>query len=285
MKILVLGASGMLGHVVFRLLSEDSRHEVMGTARTTGAVLPLGRDSAPGRVIGGVDVEHSDALIELFVRVRPHVVINCVGVVKQLAAAQDPLCAIPINALLPHRLAQLCRTVDARLIHISTDCVFSGSKGHYVETDVPDAIDLYGRSKLLGEVDYPHAVTLRTSIIGPELAGNHGLVGWFLSQLGPVKGFRRAIFSGLPTVELARVIGDFVLPRTELRGVYHVASNPIDKFQLLRLIGAAYGKTNEIIPDDNLVIDRSLIAHRFTQTTGYEPPSWLELVQRMREFA
>jgi dTDP-4-dehydrorhamnose reductase len=273
----------MLGHTVFRVLLDDPAHEVAGTVRGDGVAHRLGEEAAK-RLITGVDVEQPDALIRVFAAARPQAVINCVGLVKQLSAALDPLRALPVNAVLPHRLAALCQATGARLIHISTDCVFSGKTGRYAETDVPDADDLYGRSKLLGEVDYPHAVTLRTSIIGPELNGNHGLVGWFLSQDGPVQGFRRAIFSGLPTVELAAVIRDRVLPRPDLRGLYHVASSPINKFELLRLVAAAYGRTNEVRPDDKLVIDRSLNGRRFEEVTAYMAPAWPALVKRMHDF-
>jgi dTDP-4-dehydrorhamnose reductase len=216
--------------------------------------------------------------------VRPDVVVNCVGLVKQLADANDPLQAVPINTLLPHRLAALCQASGARLVHISTDCVFSGAKGNYLETDFPDAYDLYGRSKLLGEVDYPHAITLRTSIIGHELSGNRSLVNWFLAQQGAVKGFTRAIFSGLPTVELASVVRDVVLPRKELHGLYHVSAKPINKFDLLQLVAKVYRKNIEINPSEELVIDRSLNSDRFKEATGYAPPEWATLIQRMCEF-
>jgi len=212
------------------------------------------------------------------------VVINCVGVVKQLESAEDPLVVLPINALLPHRLVRLCETNGARFVHVSTDCVFSGKRGNYQEHDPADADDLYGRSKYLGEVDYPNAITLRTSIIGHELSTTHGLIGWFLSQAGQVRGYRRAIFSGLPTVELARVIRDYVLSQPELRGVYHVSAAPISKYDLLTLVAKTYGRTTQIVPDDNVVIDRSLDSLRFRQATGYEPPVWLDLVRRMHEF-
>jgi dTDP-4-dehydrorhamnose reductase len=154
----------------------------------------------------------------------------------------------------------------------------------YREQDVSDAQDLYGRSKYLGEADYPNAVTLRTSIIGHELSSANGLVGWFLAQQGSIKGFRRAIFSGLPTVELARVIRDHVIPNPELHGLYHVSAEPISKFDLLKLIAKAYGKTIDIKPDDNLVIDRSLNSSRFFEATGYNSPPWVQLVQSMRDF-
>jgi dTDP-4-dehydrorhamnose reductase len=195
------------------------------------------------------------------------------------------LAAIPINALLPHRLARLCAVAGARLIHMSTDCVFDGQQGRYTESDVSNAQDLYGRSKFLGEVDYPHAVTLRTSIIGHELGSNHGLVDWFLSQQQGVRGFTRAVFSGLPTVELARVMRDFVIPNPGLRGVYHVSAEPIDKHALLQLLAQVYGKTTLIEPDDRLVIDRSLDSTLFRQTTGYQPAAWPELVRQMHSFA
>lgn len=283
-KVLVLGATGMLGNAVLRLFAQSAGYEVVGSARSSSA-LRLLPEELSSRVICGVDVENMDSLISLFTKAQPDVVINCIGLVKQLAEADDPLAAIPINSLLPHRLARLCDVAGARLVHMSTDCVFAGTKGMYTEADMSDAKDLYGRSKYLGEVDYPHAITLRTSIIGHELSGAHSLVGWFLAQQGGVRGFRRAIFSGLPTVELARVIRDNVLPHPELHGVYHVSAEPINKFDLLTLIAKAYGKTIDITPDDNLVIDRSLDSTRFRQATGYQPQPWPELVRRMCEFA
>lgn len=283
MKALVLGVTGMLGNAMFRVLSADSDLVVYGTARSESAHRYFSREQS-NRLIIGVDVENHDSLVKAFAAARPDVVINCVGLVKQLADANDPLQAVPINTLLPHRLAALCQATGARLVHISTDCVFSGSKGNYLESDFPDAYDLYGRSKLLGEVDYPHAITLRTSIIGHELTGQRSLVGWFLAQQKSVKGFTEAVFSGLPTVELARVVRDVVLPRPELRGLYHVATKPINKFDLLNLVAKAYGRDVEIIPDESLVIDRSLNAERFREATGYVAPEWPALVQRMYEF-
>jgi dTDP-4-dehydrorhamnose reductase len=283
MKVLVLGATGMLGNAMFRVLGAANGVTVTGTARDDRARVHFGPEVAP-RLLTGVDVAGQDALVGAFAATRPDVVVNCVGVVKQLAAAADPLQAVPLNSLLPHRLAALCRAAGARLVHVSTDCVFSGRRGMYTEADVPDAVDLYGRSKLLGEVDQPHAVTLRTSIIGHELEGSRGLVEWFLSQEGPVTGYRRAVFSGLPTVELARVVRDEVLPRPELAGIYHVAAAPIAKHDLLRLIAETYGKTVDILPCDDPAIDRSLDASRFREATGYAPPAWPELIRRMRSF-
>lgn len=282
-KVLVLGATGMLGNAVLRVFAKGVGFDVMGSVRNTAALKYLPAEIAE-RVVCGVDVENIDSLTGLFAETKPDIVINCVGLVKQLAEADDPLAAIPINALLPHRLARLCAVAGARLIHMSTDCVFAGTKGMYAEVDTPDATDLYGRSKLMGEVDYPNAITLRTSIIGHELSGARSLVGWFLAQEGSVKGFKRAIFSGLPTVEMARLIRDFVIPHPKLHGLYHVSADPINKFDLLKLVAQVYGKSIEIVPDERFVIDRSLNSSRFQLATGYKPDRWPELVRAMRDF-
>lgn len=283
MKILVLGASGMLGNAMIRVLSEKADWQVYGTVRSESSKRFFSACIAE-RLLSGIDVEQHDSLMQAFIRARPDVVINCVGLIKQLADAEDPLQAIPINALLPHRLARLCELSGARLVHMSTDCVFSGEKGAYRETDPSDANDLYGKSKFLGEVRYRHTITLRTSIIGHELQSAHGLVGWFLSQQGKCKGYRRVIFSGLPTVVLAQFIRDVVISRPELSGLYHVAAQPISKYDLLRLVAEVYGKSIEIIPDDTLVIDRSLDATRVQKETGYVAPSWPELIRSMHSY-
>ncbi|QVM87637.1 SDR family oxidoreductase [Pseudomonas lalucatii] len=277
MNVLVLGVTGMLGSAVFRQLSHDQSYQVWGTLRNAG-----GRRHFPeqlhAQLISNIDVLDQDALISVLERIRPDVVINCVGLIKQLADAKDPLSALPINAMLPHRLAKLCGLAGARLIHVSTDCVFSGRKGMYTEADLSDAEDLYGKSKFIGELhEVPHAITLRTSIIGHELGTHFSLIDWFLSQSGPVKGYAKAIFSGLPTVELARVMKDYVVPAPELHGLYHVSVEPIDKLSLLRLVAEVYGHKIQIIPDEQVCIDRSLDSSRFRQATGYLPrpgPSW-----------
>ncbi|TAN70226.1 MAG: SDR family oxidoreductase [Methylobacter sp.] len=283
MRILVLGAGGMLGNAMIRVLNEKNDWQVHGTVRSESSKRFFAADIA-GRLLSGVDVEQHDSLLQALIRTRPDAVINCVGLVKQLADAEDPLQAIPINALLPHRLARLCELSGARLVHFSTDCVFAGDKGAYRESDPSDAKDLYGRSKFLGETAYPHTITLRTSIIGHELQSAHGLVGWFLSQQGRCNGFTQAIFSGLPTVALAQIVRDLVIPRAELSGVYHVAAQPISKYNLLQLIADVYGKKIEIVASDSLVIDRSLNADRFREATGYVAPGWSELIELMHAY-
>ena len=283
MKILVLGATGMLGNALLREFAASSGIDAWGTVRSGRAARLLPSD-VQDRLVHGIDVTDIDQVTTALRTVRPDVVVNCIGLVKQLASADDPLEAIPINALVPHRLARLCDLARARFIHMSTDCIFSGKAGMYVEGDPSDAKDLYGRSKYLGEVDYPNAITLRTSIIGHELDGARSLINWFLSQEGTTRGFGKAIFSGLPTVEIARVIRDHVLPNPDLHGVWHVSADPIDKLSLLRLVADAYSKTIDIVPDDGLVIDRSLDSTRFRRATGFSPKPWPALVASMAEF-
>jgi dTDP-4-dehydrorhamnose reductase len=282
-RVLVLGASGMLGNAVFRLFAQSPGFVTLGSMRSADKLNFLAKD-LHGYIISGVDVENVDNLTSLFAHSRPDVVINCIGLVKQQAATDDPLLVIPVNALLPHRLSRLCEFAGARLVHISTDCVFSGIKGMYKESDVSDANDLYGRSKYIGEVYHPHAITLRTSIIGHELLGTQSLLGWFLAQKELVRGFRRAIFSGLPAVELALVIRDYVIPKPDLHGLYHVSAKPINKYELLRLIANVYEKPIEIQPDDQLVIDRSLDSTLFCKATGYLQKDWSDLIKSMRNF-
>lgn len=280
MKVLVIGASGMIGSTVLRVLSEQRGWEVFGTVRDD-SVKQFFSASIGNRLRSGVDVEHHDSLVRILDQIRPEVVVNCAGLTKHKPGAEDPLVSIPINTLMPHRLARLCKLVGVRLIHVSTDCVFSGDKGGYVEDDCPDARDVYGRSKAFGEVRDSHAITLRTSTIGHELQSQFGLLDWFLSQEGRCKGYTRAVFSGLPTVVFARVVRDVVIPHTELSGLYHIAAKPIIKADLLELIAEVYGKTIDIVPDDTLVIDRSLDARRFRLATGYVAPEWPALINVM----
>ncbi len=282
-RVLILGATGMLGHTLLRVLAASPGVDATGTVRGEAATRLLPAALRP-RVHSGVHAEDGAALAALLRDVRPDVVVNCIGVVKQLAGAEDPAVAMPINAEFPHRLAAMCLAHEARLVHISTDCVFAGTRGRYSETDLPDAQDLYGRSKRLGEVDAPHAITLRTSIIGPELGTAHGLLAWFLAQRGTVNAYTRAVFSGLPTVELARAIRDQVLPHPQLHGIHHVASAPIAKAELLRLLAQVYAPPVELRAVDEPVIDRSLDGRRFEAATGFVAAPWPVLVERMHAF-
>lgn len=283
MKLLVLGATGMLGSTLLRNLSTRPELSVHATARSSAGLDRWFASDLLTRIHPSVDADNFDSVLRVLGDVRPDVVINCIGVIKQLASAKDPLVTIPINSLFPHRLALACKASGSRLIHISTDCVFSGAKGMYTENDPSDADDLYGKSKYLGEVDYPHCVTLRTSIIGHELSTNYSLVDWFLSQEIPVKGYTRAIYSGFPTVEVARIIAEYVIPNESLSGLYQVSSDPISKYDLLKLVAGQYGKQIEIESFDGFYCDRSLDSTRFRQATSYNPPAWPELVRAMWE--
>lgn len=283
MKVLILGASGMLGSAMFKTLSKNESLQVVASLRDHRKS-SFFDDSLRANLIAGIDILDQDSLVQLLTNTRPDVVINCVGLIKQLGNAKDPLVALPLNAMFPHRLARLCALLGARVVHISTDCVFDGKKGNYLESDLSNAEDLYGKSKYMGELhDYPHAITLRTSIIGHELDSKHSLVDWFLSQEGEVKGFSKAIFSGLPTVELAKVVECHVLPKPELSGLYHVAAAPISKLDLLTLVAQEYGKNIRIVPDSQLVIDRSLNGIRFREASGYTAPAWPELIRLMKK--
>lgn len=279
-RILIFGATGMLGSTIFRSYSDEPHFETFGTIRNpTDAHLfdPQLNDS----LIPNVYLEGEAGIMEAFSVSQPDVVINCVGIIKQQSRAKDHLQSLEINSRLPHRLAKYCSMVGARLIHFSTDCVFSGTDGRYTEDDFPDARDLYGRTKYLGEVSYENAITLRTSIVGHELTSNNSLVDWFLSQSGEIKGFKKAIFSGLPTIEVARVVSEFVIPNSELHGVYHLSVNPISKYDLLRLVAKIYEKHIKIVPDDQISIDRSLNSERFRAATGFSPKPWSELIEDM----
>jgi len=280
MKVLVLGASGMLGHAMVRVLSENHNLQVFGSIRSDKVKAFFSPHNAENLLLCN-DVTNFNELSDIFDKVQPNVVINCISLDKALLTKSSPLLMIPIYALLPHQLAKLCSGIEARLIHISTDGVFSGSRGNYIEDDACDAQDSYGIIKYIGEVHEPHAITIRTSIIGHELKRKNGLVEWFLSQKAQVQCFDRVIFSGFPTVVLAQIIRDFVIPNVDLNGVHHIASNPISKRQLLLLIAEVYGKKIKFITNNKVKIDRSLNGERFRIATGYIPPDWQSLVKSM----
>lgn len=283
MKVLVLGASGMIGSALIRVLSERRDYEVWGTVRAE-RVKQFFSASIAHNLVEDVDLENYDVLLRLLKQLRPDVIVNCAGLTKHKPEADDPLITIPINTLMPHRVVKLCNLIGARLIHISTDCVFSGEKGEYVESDFADARDIYGKSKALGEINYPNTITLRTSTIGHELNSAYGLLEWFLSQDKSCKGYSRAIFSGVPTIVLAQIIRDVVIPYKELSGIYHVSAKSINKHELLKLIAKVYGKSIQITDDDSLAIDRSLNADKFYAATGYVAPEWPELIRIMYNY-
>lgn len=282
MKVLILGGDGMLGHKAWQVLKSDL--DVFLTTRSAFAEVEQFGIFDRNRAICQIDVLDFSVLEKTIKEISPEVILNCIGIVKQREEAKDPVKSIKINSLFPHKLSELCYNTNARLIHFSTDCVFSGKKGTYTEQDCPDPVDLYGRTKLLGEVVSGNALTLRTSIIGHELKTKHGLFEWFLSQEGgTVKGYTRAIFSGFPTVILCEILKDIIIKYKNLKGLYHIASNPIDKYSLLRLIKSIYNLDIRIEKYDEFVCDRSLNCSAFEDTTGFQPMKWDKMIEMMKQ--
>jgi dTDP-4-dehydrorhamnose reductase len=277
---LIIGGGGMLGHKLAQIYR--NRFETWATVRSVLREYERFDLFESERVIGGVDVFDFDTIIRAFAIARPDVVINAVGVIKQLPTAKDPIVALTINSLFPHKLASLCQASGSRLITLSTDCVFNGRRGMYTEEMNADAEDLYGRTKYLGEAVGPQSLTLRTSIIGRELGSAHSLVEWFLSNRGgKVKGFTKAIYTGFPTIVMAEIIADLIENHQDLSGLYHVSSEPINKYELLCLIRDAYKISVEIEPDEDFQIDRSLDSSRFREATNFSPASWREMIEAM----
>jgi dTDP-4-dehydrorhamnose reductase len=270
MRVIVLGGDGMLGHQVTRRLSHS--HEVVATVRKPPSD-SVSAALAGCRIVTGLDVRTPGAAESLVLAERPKVVVNAVGIVKQRAEATDPLESIEVNSLFPHRLARACAEADARVIHISTDCVFSGSKGDYKETDNQDPVDLYGRSKLLGEVSGPGCLTIRTSMVGLELSHCSSLVEWFLAQSGDVRGYTKAMWNGLTTIELARVIDSLIAGHPHLQGIWHVSGPTVSKYDLLARLAVMIGRRAAVVPDDSVVIDRTLNSDRFKEAVSYVPPT------------
>lgn len=282
-NILILGASGMLGSAILNYFLNYSCHSVKGFVRSRDSI-KLFPKSSQDNVFPFLNIDDLNPLEDYVIKNNIEVIINCVGVIKQLEESNDPLLILPANSIFPHKISSLCARHSIRFIHMSTDCVFSGNKGMYKETDTQDSNSLYGLSKYLGEVDKQNTVTLRTSIIGHELSGSKSLIDWFLSQNKPINGFDKAIFSGLPTIEIARVIDKFILTNPSLQGLFHLSAEPIDKYSLLELVAKIYDKIIKINKDSSLKIDRSLNSDKFRNATGYSPEKWPELIKLMHKF-
>jgi len=282
LRLLILGGSGMLGHQLWRGL--HAQHDTWVTLRRPVADFEVHNLFDEAKAIQFDDITDDTALERALGQAKPEAVINCVGLIKQRDEASDEALTLRVNAEFPHRLAKRCGEAGARLIHFSTDCIFAGTKGNYTESDPSDAADLYGQSKHQGEVADAHSVTLRTSVIGHELATNLALLDWFLSQRGQaIRGFTKAIYSGFTTLEMARIVDRILTQHTDLSGVWHVASEPISKFGLLELCREKLGWEGVIEPNDEFVCDRSLNADRFNAATGYTPPSWEAMIGELAQ--
>ncbi|MBC8503623.1 MAG: SDR family oxidoreductase [Chloroflexi bacterium] len=285
MRVLVLGGNGMLGHKLCQILLNQM--DVWATFQGD----TVSHEFLPKeRLINKVAVQDSARVREVIESITPDAVVNAVGIVKQRDEAKQAVPSIRVNSLFPHQVADICEPHNIRVIQISTDCVFSGLRGNYSELDVPDPVDLYGRSKLIGELNRPGCLTLRTSIVGWQLNTFTSLLSWFaLQRESAIKGYRKAIYSGLTTAVLAQLIGDLILTRPDLHGIYQVASAPITKFDLLLQLSRKLGWEDITIqPDDQFYCDRTLLGTRFTTATGWRAPDWdfmiSELVQEWPEY-
>jgi len=275
----------MLGHKAFELLSLHDKYEVFGTLRNEYDFTKNFKDLKTSRnIFTGVDAFKPNSVLELIENLDPDLVLNCIGIIKQLKESHNPLLSIEINSLFPHRLATHLEGSNTRLIHISTDCVFSGEKGNYTESDFSDAKDLYGKSKFLGElVNYKNSITLRTSIIGPELKGKMSLLEWFLSQKESVNGYVNAIYSGLTTTELIKIIATYIVPENDNYGLYHVSSNPISKYDLLVEIAREFNFDINIHRFEEFINNKSLISQKFENDFGYKKKSWNKMILEMKK--
>ena len=270
----------MLGHKLVQVFSRE--FDVFTTLRLPRESYARFDIFDPAKTFENIDVENISGIDSIFQKIRPDVVVNAVGLIKQLPNSANVIETLNLNSIFPHRLAEVAAKYTSRLICISTDCVFSGEKGNYTEDDLPDAFDLYGMSKNLGEVRSDGCLTIRTSIIGRELLTRHSLVEWFLGHAcDTVKGYTKAIFSGFPTRELAEILVKVIREHAALSGIYHVSSDPITKYDLLLLIKSAYGVEIEVEPSDSVKIDRSLDSTRFREATGISPAGLPEMVGRM----
>lgn len=282
MKILILGGTGMLGHQIIKGCISKNLDWVT-TVRNKKLLVNLLGSEISDRIIEIDDIKNFKQLREVCFESKVQFIINCVGVVKQSKLASNYLESITINSLLPHFLNEICEEMNAKLIHVSTDCVFDGSKGNYSEDDLSDAYDLYGKSKFLGEVNYGNTMTLRTSIIGNEITNNtHGLIDWFLAQKNIINGYKYAIFSGVTTYELTKIILEIIIPKYFKSGLFQIASKPISKYELLKIVAKVYNKEIEIKESDEMKIDRSLNPLKFYTYTNYSPPEWSDQISQMK---
>jgi dTDP-4-dehydrorhamnose reductase len=279
-KLLILGGAGMLGHKAYQILSKDFDTHV--TFRNYSDRLRRSGLFPESAVMDRIDAFEVDTVKAAIEAIRPDFVLNCIGVIKQLKEAQDPAITEHINAFLPHRIAEFCSASNAKLVHISTDCVFSGRKGDYTEADTSDAEDLYGQTKYRGEVSDGNHLTLRTSIIGRELFSEVSLVDWFLAQRNTsAQGYVNAIYSGFTTIAFCREIGRVLTEFPSLNGLYQVSSEKISKYDLLLLINEIFSLNIRITPYHYFHCDRSLASGRYRSATGFIPPPWPRMIQEM----
>lgn len=281
MRILILGGGGTLGHKLWQMLPSKFPDTFVSIRKNKDFYEKCGLFTGPN-VIDRLDLRDFTGLYHSLDRIHPSVVVNCAGITPRREEAQNDVNVITINSLLPHKLATWCATNNARLIHFSTDCVFNGEKGNYNELSPSDANDLYGRTKALGEVNSPSALVLRTSMIGREIFGGTELLEWFLAQGGKkIKGYRKAVFSGLTTNQHAVVVGDLIENYPALTGCYNVASQAVSKYDLLLMLREVYNLDVAIESDDSVECRRDLDGAKFVKATGFSCPPWRQMLTEM----
>tara|TARA_B100000989_G_C19515946_1_gene461651 strand:- start:1430 stop:2311 length:882 start_codon:yes stop_codon:yes gene_type:complete len=282
MRILILGGSGMLGHTFFKVWKANS--EVKVTLRKRLEDYEHNQIFGIGEYFEGIDLRRLDTLRDVIISYKPDCIVNCSGVTKQICNEFNQEDVFTLNALLPHKLAGLCDNFGTRLIQLSTDCIYSGKKGNYNESDISDAEDLYGKSKYQGELNKTNSLTLRKSSIGLELGNKHGLVEWFLNQKGSILGFDKAIYSGFSSIHLAGLIESIIFDSPDLQGIYNIASKPISKYYLLSSLQERIDNFElDIIRDDKIKIDRSLNPSKFLEQTNLKFPSWEKMLDDLGE--
>jgi len=283
MKIFIIGANGMIGSGIFKYLSKLKALKCYALIRSSNYLNYL-PDIYQDKTIVCGDLQDFNKIKEVVVKEKPDMIINCCGITKHVPDSSNFIKVVKLNSLLPHLLSNICSQLNIRFVQVSTDCVFSGLKGNYTEQDIPDPIDFYGQSKHLGEVDYHSHLTIRTSTIGHEINSQNGLLEWFLNQKS-CEGFEKAIFSGITTLELAKIINEIILTNDSIKGMYHISSVPIDKYSLLRLISNVYKHDAQITKNREYIIDRSLNSDKFYRSYNYKPPSWEEMVSFMHSYS
>lgn len=279
MRILVLGSSGLIGHKLLQKLTERFG-DVFGTLHGGRSRFEGNPLFAGPRIIENVDVRAFRQLEGILKAVNPDVVLNCAGITKRRPEVNVPLEAISVNALFPHQLARWAGENGKRVIHFSTDCVFDGAEGPYSEASETTGNDAYGRTKALGEIRYDHTLTIRSSFIGRELAVHSELLDWFLRQRGPsINGFTDAWYSGISTIEMARIVGDIIEYHPEINGLHQLSMpEPISKYDLLRLAREAFSKTIEIIPDSSFSIRPTLDGALLRSKMDIVLPGWPDMM-------
>ncbi len=274
----------MLGHKLVQVLG--SRFEVWTTLRAEFAKYEHLKLFDKSKTFESVDVRNFENFEKILKKNKPDAVVNAAGIIKQKPTANDVAATLEVNSIFPQKLANCAERLNFRLITISTDCVFDGKRGNYSEDDTADAADLYGRSKNLGEVSGKNCLTLRTSIIGREIDTTHSLIEWFISNRGgQTEGFKRAIYTGFPTVILADIIGDIIETFPDLHGLYHLSSDSINKFDLLNLVNRAFRLGITIKANESFLIDRSLNSEKFRRETNFKTKKWAEMIKIMAEDA